>query len=66
VTFWQAYRTVALDALRAGLAGVAVGVPLAAAWYLVWSGRSAAAGALAIVVVLVGLAISARSLQRRS
>jgi hypothetical protein len=66
VSFWQAYRMSALLALHGALGGLAAVTPLIVAWYLTWRGWYLAALAVVIVAALVGLAVSARSLQWRS
>jgi hypothetical protein len=66
MTFWQAYRTVALWALQGLAGGVVASIPLVAAWYLAWRGWYAAAVAVVIAALLIAIAVSARSLQRRS
>jgi hypothetical protein len=66
MTFWQAYRLVALWVLQGLATGVLFSAPLAAAWYFAWRGGYAAAAVVVIVTVLTALALSARSLQRRS
>ena len=49
-----------------GCGGLAAVTPLIVAWYLTWRGWYLAALAVVIVAALVGLAVSARSLQWRS
>jgi hypothetical protein len=66
MTFWQACRTVALWVLQGLGGGVVLGAVLVAAWFLIRSGWYATAVAMMLAALVIAVAFSALSLQRRS
>jgi hypothetical protein len=66
MTFWQAYRQSAIWCLQGAVAGLVAVIPLVVAWYFLWRGWTVTAVAVVIVAVFIGLAVSARLLQRHT